>query len=335
MKRAQSVDAREFNTISKDLGRSSARMAQNSVGLRATQLREAARECIGLLIIIGVAVAKLGRALVALMHAAVMLAGAAAQGAVGQRAGKPAPQPSQQQRPASQFGAAVEETEPLVPESPLSPPPTHVDLAAAAAAAAAAKPSPAALVELLDPDRPRLLNRVPSGKHRAMRGPEVIIPATVSVRLGVPPCCFSTRALCCSQPPSTEHRAAASSLLFQAQNGTPPQPATPVTAQARQLPPDPSPAPAAAAPEQPANLVSGVVLRTSTALRFWLALHRSAAHQTCSCRCHTHSCPGPPNFSAAQPRQGAQLLLSGSSERRLQWRRRWLQCGKRAQSSVG
>lgn len=179
-------------------------MAQNSVGLRATQLREAARECIGLLIIIGVAVAKLGRALVALMHAAVMLAGAAAQEAFGQRAGKPAPQPSQQQLPAaaSQLGAAVEEAEPLVPESPLSPPPTPVDLAAAAAAAAAAKPSPAALVELLDPDRPRLLNRVPSGKHRAMRGPEVINPAMVSARLGVPPCCSRT---CAQLQPAALH----------------------------------------------------------------------------------------------------------------------------------
>ena len=157
-------------------------MARNSIGSRKSQLQQAAKDCVGLLLVIVVAVIKLARALIVLLLSALMLAGAAAAtGAVGRLAGTQRASEQQHTPAACQQGAeAVDDA--AVPESPLSPPPTPIDLAAAAAAAAATTPSPASVVELLDSDRPRLLNRVPSGTHRAKRAPDVITPGTVGLR---------------------------------------------------------------------------------------------------------------------------------------------------------
>ncbi len=155
-------------------------MARNSIGSRKSQLQQAAKDCVGLLLVIVVAVIKLARALVVLLLSALMLAGATAAtaaGAAGRLAGTQRPSELPHTPAACQQGAEAVDDE-AVPKSPLSPPPTPVDLAAAAAATT---PSPAAVAELLDADRPRLLNRVPSGTHRAKRAPDVITPATASL----------------------------------------------------------------------------------------------------------------------------------------------------------
>lgn len=160
-----------------------------SVGLRAAQLQAATRDCVSLLRVIIAASVKLVCKLACTALAALMLAAAAtaaAAGAVGRRASRQPPQPAEQQRLAavSQLAAEEEEQGEAAPDSPLSPPSTPVDLVAVAAAAAAAKQqvSPQTVVELLDPDRPRLLNRIPSGTHRARRAPDIITPSMASLQ---------------------------------------------------------------------------------------------------------------------------------------------------------